>query len=122
MTLNTRGHHCARATDLTAKLSRDVEQFSLQVEEPGPVLLHGVSLLGAELLQDLLESLRDLLRLDGGLGDGATVEIMIPAVRNILHNAMETFEEIVFRDGHQSHFYPEKIWKCIMHFHLHVKS
>ena len=71
-----------RGTDLTAKLSRHIEQLPLQVEEPGPVLLHGASLEGAELLQDLLQPLSHLLRLDGGLGDGAAVEIMIPAVQN----------------------------------------
>ena len=69
-----------RGTDLTAKLSRHIEQLPLQVEEPGPVLLHGASLEGAELLQDLLQPLRHLLRLDGGFGDGAAVEIMIPAL------------------------------------------
>ena len=71
-------------TDLTAKLPRHIEQLPFKIEEPGPVLLHGDRLQPGELLQDLLQPLLHLLRLDGGLGDGASIEIMIPAVQPLL--------------------------------------
>ena len=66
--------------DLTAEFSRHIEQLPFQVEEPGPVLLHCDTLQGGEGLEDLFQPLLHLLGLDGGLGDGVTVEIMIPAV------------------------------------------
>ena len=71
-------------TDLTTELSRHIEQLPFQVEEPGPVLLHCHTLQGGEPLHDLPQPLLHLLGLDGSLGDGVTVEIMIPAVRPLV--------------------------------------
>ena len=71
-------------TDLTAELSRHIEQLPFEVEEPGPVLLHCDTLQGGEPLQDLPQPLFYLLGLNGSLRDGVTVEIMIPAVRPLV--------------------------------------
>ena len=83
-------------TDLTTELSCHIEQLPFQVEEPGPVLLHGDRLQPVELLQDLLQPLLHLLGFDGSLGDGVTVEIMIPAVPPLVISELTRMETIDF--------------------------